>query len=315
MNAPLVSVVVPTYNRPALLAETLASVTRQTLGDLEVLVCDDGDGAETEGAVASLGDTRVRYLRNPTNLGQALNVRGGFRAARGRYVSLLHDDDLLEPFALERLVGGLEAHPDAVLAFGDHWIMDGDGHNLVAESDRITARYGRDRLAAGFHGPFQRIALVDLSIHFGLGTTYRKAALDLDDYPAEAGDYCDRWLGYLACRGGGGAYYVPERVSRYRQHGAQISHQGGRRWAESAAYCYDRLVSDPRLMRVRDDLAPGWRFAQYALGVELLWAGDAPASRRHLTRGFAASPAKAAVGVALSTLPAGVVRTLSPFVR
>lgn len=307
---PRVTVVVPTYRRPDLLVETLRSVLGQTLGAFEVVVTDDGPGDETARAVAALGDARLRYRQNATNLGQARNVRAGLLAARAPLVSLLHDDDLLAPTALERLVEALDAHPEAALAFGDHWIADAEARPRPGETEATSARYGRDRLAPGPHRPFRRLALVDLGIHFGLGTTYRRAALALDDYPAEVGDYCDRWLGYLACRDGDGAVYVDERTALYRKHGAQVSGGRGLAHARAGLFVHRRFLADDRLAALHGDLAAMAAHHELNLGLELLWAGRPDEARAHLLRGRRARPLRAAAALGLSALPAATAPAL-----
>lgn len=313
-HAPLVSVVIPTHNRLDLLRESIRSVLDQTLGDFEVVVADDASEADVEGLVRSFNDPRLRVHRARQNVGQALNVRAGLAAAQGKYVSLLHDDDLLEPTALERLVEPLERDPEVVLAFADHWMMDGEGRLLHAETDAVFRRY-RAGVTPGKHGPFQRLALVDLGIHFALGTTYRREALGLGDFPAEVGDYCDRWLGYLACRSGGAAFFVPERLSRYRQHGSQISHRRGVAHARSGMACYRRLLADPRLQDVHPELARDARFYRYALGMELLWSGEAALAWPQLLRGLPFSPLKAGAGLLLNLLPRRALTRLEPVLR
>lgn len=93
----LVSVVVPTHNRPALLARALRSACHQTYRDLEIIVVDDASRDDTAGVVQALGDSRIRYLRHETNRGGAATRNTGIRAARGEYMAFLDDDDMWEP--------------------------------------------------------------------------------------------------------------------------------------------------------------------------------------------------------------------------
>lgn len=95
---PLFSVVIPTYNRAALLEETLASVFAQTLTDHEVLVVDDGSTDGTLALLARYGE-RIRVLRQ-SNAGQGVARNLGIREARGEYVAFLDSDDLWPPWTL-----------------------------------------------------------------------------------------------------------------------------------------------------------------------------------------------------------------------
>lgn len=108
MMSPLVSIVIPTYNRPALLAEAIASALGQVgFDDFEVLVLDNNDSPQdtvpSETLVESFRDSRLRYHRNPKNLGMTGNWNRGIELARGQWVTLLHDDDLLCPSFLDRV--------------------------------------------------------------------------------------------------------------------------------------------------------------------------------------------------------------------
>ncbi|WP_168200838.1 glycosyltransferase family 2 protein [Allokutzneria sp. NRRL B-24872] len=109
---PLVSVVVPTKDRPACLAAALESVAAQTLCDpgsahrVEVVVVNDG-GASVEDVVADAGLDDVRLIESPTSHGHASARNTGIEAATGRYLAFLDDDDLHLPEHLESAVAAL----------------------------------------------------------------------------------------------------------------------------------------------------------------------------------------------------------------
>ena len=99
---PLITFGIPAYNRPELLAQTLASIAAQTAAaDYEVVVCDDGARPETEGTVAKFCPERFFYHRNATSLGPVGNWNECLRRARGRWVMILHEDDTLYPWYLQ----------------------------------------------------------------------------------------------------------------------------------------------------------------------------------------------------------------------
>ena len=102
MSLPLVSVVVPTHNRPEMLAEALASVRAQTFTDYEVIVVSNGESDEVRRAsheVAAAHD--CLYFALPEgNLPAARNF--GIKHAKGEWIAFLDDDDLWLPNKLER---------------------------------------------------------------------------------------------------------------------------------------------------------------------------------------------------------------------
>ena len=113
MAPSLVTVAIPTYNRPALLREALASVVAQDLGEFEVLIVDNASPYDVEGLVAAFRDPRLRLHRQPQNVGLAANWRAALSLPDTRYVAVLEDDNLWAPWHLRAAVEALERHPAA----------------------------------------------------------------------------------------------------------------------------------------------------------------------------------------------------------
>jgi glycosyltransferase involved in cell wall biosynthesis len=129
MSVPKVSVVIPTYNRSHYVLGAMESVLGQSLGDLELIVVDDGSTDDTASAVRGVADPRVRLLpRRNGGLQAALNQ--GFAVARGVYWARLDDDDLWAPDMLETTVGVLERRPDVGLVYAKSRAMDESGRPL-----------------------------------------------------------------------------------------------------------------------------------------------------------------------------------------
>lgn len=111
---PLVTVLIPTYQRANYLRETLRSVLTQTFEDLCVVVLDNASTDGTAELLASCSDPRVRYVRQPTNLGLLANHNACLdvgMAGGSRYLMVLSDDDVLRAEHLARTVSVLDAHP------------------------------------------------------------------------------------------------------------------------------------------------------------------------------------------------------------
>jgi len=92
-DCPLVSAVIPTRNRPALLACAVRSALRQTWKRIEVIVVVDGPDLGTETLLESLADPRLRVVSLPQSSGGSAARNTGVRAARGEWIALLDDDD------------------------------------------------------------------------------------------------------------------------------------------------------------------------------------------------------------------------------
>jgi GT2 family glycosyltransferase len=117
-DAPDVTVVIPTHNRCALLAEALASLQRQKELRWQAVVVDDASTDDTWAWLQRLRDPRITALRQEACQRQALARNLGLEAARGRYCLFLDDDDLLWPAALRSLADALDRSPRAVAAIG-----------------------------------------------------------------------------------------------------------------------------------------------------------------------------------------------------
>lgn len=123
MSAPLVSVIIPTYNRAVLLSEAVNSVLLQTYQNIEIIVIDDGSTDNTTEVMATFGE-RVRYTRRP-NAGVNAARNLGLKQARGEFVALLDSDDLWAPFKIELQVRLLRHFTDAGFVFSNFQIFRG----------------------------------------------------------------------------------------------------------------------------------------------------------------------------------------------
>jgi len=99
VSKPIVSIIMPTYNRPRLIRKAIESVLCQTFPKFELVVVNDG-GMNIQHLIDSYKDKRIKYInKNHGGLSSALNV--GIRNAKGKYVAYLDDDDLLKSNHLE----------------------------------------------------------------------------------------------------------------------------------------------------------------------------------------------------------------------
>ncbi len=243
MNPVLVTVVVAVYKSSTdHLRAALSSARAQTYRNLEVIVSDDSPADDLRGLVDGLRDARIRYRHNTPALGVAANHASCFAEARGKYIVILNHDDMLEPVFVERLLAPLESDPTLALAFCDHWIMDGSGRRDERATEHASSHYRRAGLAMGKHQPFFQL-LIEQTIPMAMGAMFRRSAL-LDILPPESGPAYDLWLTYLLCRGGMGAWYVPERLSSWRSHAGNQTTLADIALLRGSADCWFRLARD-----------------------------------------------------------------------
>ncbi|TWJ19371.1 glycosyltransferase family 2 protein [Geobacter argillaceus] len=131
MKSPLVSVIIPTYNRAALLQEALQSIVGQTFADYEVLIVDDGSTDSTREVAARFPADRFIYMHQE-HQGRSAARNRALAATRGRYVAFLDSDDLFTADKLERQVEILEAHPDYGMVYTAARVIDEQGRELFS---------------------------------------------------------------------------------------------------------------------------------------------------------------------------------------
>lgn len=129
---PFVSVIIPTFNRPDFLQESIRSVLDQTYRNLEIIVVNDA-GEDVNDIIEALGDKRVKYIRHEKNKGLAASRNTGIKNASGKYIAYLDDDDVYYPDHIEALVSFIKennckaAYTDAYRAHqqkkGDKYII------------------------------------------------------------------------------------------------------------------------------------------------------------------------------------------------
>lgn len=106
MKDPLVSVIIPTYDRASIIGRTIENVLQQTYSNIEIIVVDDGSTDDTQSVLKSYGD-RIRSVAQE-NAGPAAARNHGIKVARGEIISFQDSDDLWKPAKIERQVALLE---------------------------------------------------------------------------------------------------------------------------------------------------------------------------------------------------------------
>jgi glycosyltransferase involved in cell wall biosynthesis len=220
MTQSLVTVVIPTYNRPIFLREALASVLAQDFEAFDLLVVDDASSYDVASLIESFHDARISLHRHRRNLGYVQNSRWALCAPTTRYVAMLEDDDLWLPDHLGRAVAALERYSTAPF------------YCSVAEF------FGAGK--SGLHKPqwseAKTIELCDWrDTGFGVWLVWgvpmaadtvvvRRRALDGLFWGGKTWPFCQDylWWGQLALKGA--FVYDPQIDTRYRWHESNSLH-------------------------------------------------------------------------------------------
>jgi glycosyltransferase involved in cell wall biosynthesis len=258
--APTVTAIVPTYNRPELLRQAIASALAQTYDDLVVLVGDNGGSPLNEGVVRSFDDPRVVYVRNADGVSAQRNWLGLIARAETPLVASLHDDDWWEPSYLERTVPLLLEDPTVSIAFADYWCVDEVGERLLEHTEWLSAHSGRDRLRPGRldadYAEELRLIAVKGAVQPAYAAVLRRQAVLDTDFPDGIAPIYDLWLAYHSLRRGEGFAYVPERLTNYRVWGGSLTAQG---YASGQDVVFSRIVAENLdVVPVIDELQAEW---------------------------------------------------------
>ncbi len=117
-NAPIISIVITTYNRSHFLAESLSSAINQTFPATEIIVVDDGSTDDTREVVNNFRENTIRYIKNSVNLGRPEARNRGILEAKGKYILWLDDDDVMEPMIVEEYHKIIDMIPNINLIYG-----------------------------------------------------------------------------------------------------------------------------------------------------------------------------------------------------
>ena len=173
MADPLVTIGIPTYNRPAFLKNAIESALAQSYGNIKVMVNDNASSPETREVVESFGDVRLEYARNDSNVGMIENFNRIIKRASTRLLMLLPDDDLLYPEYMEHVVAMFERHPSAGVVHSAF-----DEFDMVANVKKHAVSFVRDlnhpELELG--GDFIERSMTSIPVCFP-SATFRTAAL------------------------------------------------------------------------------------------------------------------------------------------
>ncbi|HEX2367663.1 MAG TPA: glycosyltransferase [Acidimicrobiia bacterium] len=183
------SIGLPVRDGARYLDEAIRSILNQTYQNFELVISDNASTDRTE-AIArewAAADTRVRYVRNPEDIGAAPNFHQCFRMARGRYFKWAAHDDLLHPKYLELCVEALEMSPEIVLAHTSAEQIDGEGTVIghipnipdVNSDDpvqRFTNVVTEERLNLPIFGVMRSDVLATTSLH---GSFFAAARVEL----------------------------------------------------------------------------------------------------------------------------------------
>lgn len=144
VEIPLISICIPSYNGSATIIDTINSVLTQSLTDFEIIVNDDCSSDDTIELVKALNDDRIHIYKNDKNLGAVNNCNKALEYAKGKYLKILMQDDILEKEHLEKSIEIMEKDSSIMMTTCQSHIIN--EQNKVISSRK---RYKRDTIFDG----------------------------------------------------------------------------------------------------------------------------------------------------------------------
>lgn len=132
-----VSIIIPTYNRADVIANSIQSILDQTYKQYELLIVDDGSTDDTASVIESLYNERIRYIKLPENKGVAAARNEGIRQAKYDYIAFQDSDDYWHKDKLEKQMDFLTKHPEIALLYCPYECQKNDGSVIIVPNNDI----------------------------------------------------------------------------------------------------------------------------------------------------------------------------------
>jgi len=133
---PIVSIVMPTFNRLEYLSPAIESVLAQTLSDWELVIADDGSGPGTRNYLTSLDDPRIRVISLAHTGKPSVVTNVAIQQAKGEFIAFLDSDDLWLPEKLHTQLASLRRHPQRRWSYTRFELVDGGGNPVYRPATR-----------------------------------------------------------------------------------------------------------------------------------------------------------------------------------
>jgi len=294
-ETPRWTIAIPTFDGAAFLADAVRSVMAQTDHDFELIVCDDGSKDDSLEIVRLLCGTRARIIGNDT--GQPLGLAGNWNRcvaeAAGAWVTILHQDDLLEPRFLARHRAIASLHGDVGLILGRVTMIDPAGQPIDESQPDFT---WPDRFVVWPPQALSRVLVTGNPVRCP-GVSFRR------ELHERIGGFDSRWKYVLDWdfwhRAGqaSAVAFVEEPLARQRWHQASETHKLARGTVdleENARLMRSILAGEPFLeserplidAKIRTRMARAWTNRAYQAAVR----GDRRAEIHALRQAWAESP-------------------------
>jgi glycosyltransferase involved in cell wall biosynthesis len=226
---PLVSILIPTRNRPHYFEQALKSALDQTYPNIEIIICDNSDDDQICKIVEKYKllprRTKIKYVRNENNIGPIANQHKCFDLSKGEYINYLMDDDLFHPAKINTMIKYFLNHNHITLVTSRKEYIDHDGSHKKKSYKLFSKNTTIDGIKLG------NMLLINNENHIGEPTAVLFRKIDLEGpFGSFSGKQAENnvdvasWLALLIK---GNAVYLTEPLCSIRKSSSQLSNRMG----------------------------------------------------------------------------------------
>jgi len=234
---PLVSVIIPTYNRGNLLYETVKSVLEQTYSNLELIIVDNHSTDNTDQIIKSFNEPRIKYFKNNNYGIISINRNYGIRYSHGDYICFCDSDDLWEKEKIATQVDFMEGHQEIAFC-----VTNG---KIINDKDNVGENYFRKN-------PPKNITFKKLITHNYISTL---SVMIRKEILSDTGLFNESKLLvgiedfhlWLRIAQKYQIHFIPENLFKYRIHGKNEMGNDSYRWARKCMILAKYMYSEGTL--------------------------------------------------------------------
>jgi glycosyltransferase involved in cell wall biosynthesis len=280
LDSPLVSVIMPNYNKEKFIAESIKSIQGQSYKNLELIIVDDvsTDGSLKTIKKAAAGDSRIKIFSQTKNVGAAIARNTGISNSTGDCIGFCDSDDIWLPEKLDIQVEALKRNPEIDVVHGDALIIDGAG---VPTGGKFSSIYSTEkRNKDGFiFNDLVRTNYISTST-----VLFKRACIESAGLFPENIKWLEDWMYMLRLAEKHKFLYLKEPLIKYRVY-------DGNSMYDAENYEKSRLAAYPMILSEFPSLDENSKaFLHQRMGRVLLGVGRPVESRQYLMKSLVKRP-------------------------
>lgn len=270
VDIPKVSIIVPNYNYNRYLALRLESIFAQDYKDFEVILLDDCSTDGSQDFLQEQADSHPEVshcVLNKVNTGNPfVQWEKGIALAKGEYIWIAESDDYCDKSFLGKMVGLLEANPDASYALCGSHLVDSENNPIHDDYDKWPSSCSENHEAYKYHSAtYLRHFLLWYNASYNASMiVFRKKCMERIQMDFSATRYCGDWLFWIKMAEVGNVIVLHERLNYFRRHQKSVTFvsDGGEKQMAEKFLIYSYLWEHHSFGRYRNALSRGYLYKE-----------------------------------------------------